>query len=328
VQSIAGPKKGRNLIMCFDGTGNEYGVSRTNVIRVCEIVARNDEHQLLFYAPGVGTGGLDYEESANISMDRWTGSGIDKDLEEGYRFLMQVYQPGDKIFLFGFSRGAFTARSLAGMLYRCGLLHSYLGNLVEYASKIYLKGNADYHAGLKSMFARECPVHFIGVWDSVEALSGNEEDKFHDYMLNSGIKYGYHALSIDEKRKKLTPCLWDEKRIQPGQMVEQVWFAGVHADVGGGYDEQELSEIPLRWILDKAHQCGLRLDEQAFRAIRGNPLGMQHESCRGFWRALGTQQRKIAPRSKVHHSVKQRMAHKPLEYTPYARLPKTIKWVD
>ena len=312
--------------MCFDGTGNEYGVSKTNIIQVCELASRS-KNQLIFYAPGVGTGGMDYEESANMSLDRWTGSGLEQDLQEGYRFLMQVYRPGDKIYLFGFSRGAFTARSLAGMLYRCGLLQAHASNLVEYVSKIYHKGDATSHAGFKSLFSRECPVYFIGVWDAVEALSGAEDDKFHDYKLNENIRYGYHALALDEKRKKLIPCLWEETHAQPGQTIEQVWFAGVHADVGGGYaDDCGLSNIALRWLLKKAQRCGLKLNKQAFANIRGNPLSAQHESYVGFWRALGTHKRPVAEGSKIHKSVKERIGK--IDYQPTTALPKKIKWVD
>lgn len=319
-------RAGRNIIMCFDGTGDEYGRTKTNVMRVCEL-AIQDERQIIFYAPGVGTGGMDYEENANLSLDRWTGAGLDKDLQEGYRFLMDIYQPKDRIYLFGFSRGAFTARCLAGMLYRCGLLHSHLSNLVEYASKIYHKNDRRIHTGFKTIFGRECPVYFIGVWDTVEALSGDEADKFYDYKLNKNIRYAYHAIAIDEKRKKLKPCLWQDQHISSGQIVEQVWFAGVHADVGGGYLETRLSNIALRWILNKAQQCGLRLNNSMFKAMHADPLCEQHESYKQFWRALGIYKRKLPSGAKVHDSVRIRMKHS--AYQPEGQFPNQndVRWV-
>ena len=314
----------KNIIICCDGTGNEYGVNKTNVVRTCEI-AENNDSQLVYYDPGVGTGGLEYAESKQDTLDQATGGGLQKNVEDAYRYLMKVYQPGDHVYLFGFSRGAFTARSLAGMLSHCGLLRFGLDNLVEYASKLYNQDD-DSAEGFKADFCRPCPVHFVGVWDTVESLAGDASDKFHDYRLNPEIKHAYHAVALDEKRKKFPPCMWDETNISEGQTMEQVWFAGVHSDVGGWYEERGLSDIALRWMLKKAEQCGMQLDSQKFAEVKGNPSGKMHKSYTLKWKILGTHKRKVPPGGKVHKSVKERMEK--TGYTPVEPLPDDVKWVE
>ena len=314
----------KNIIICCDGTGNEYGVNKTNVVRTCEI-ATNDDSQLVYYDPGVGTGGLEYEESKQDIIDKATGDGLQKNVEDAYRYLMKVYEPNDKVYLFGFSRGAFTARSLAGMLSHCGLLRFGLDNLVEYASKLY-NHDDDMVTGFKEDFCRPCPVHFIGVWDTVESLAGDASDKFHDYRLNPEIKYAYHAVAIDEMRKKFPPCMWDETNISKGQTMEQVWFAGVHSDVGGWYPERGLSDIALRWMLEKAKPCGMKLDQKKFDEVKGDFAGKQHKSYTGFWKAMGTHKRQVPPGGKVHKSVEERMEK--TGYKPVKPLPDDVVWVD
>ncbi len=315
-------KTGKNIILCCDGTGNEYGVNKTNVVRTCEI-AVCDDSQLVYYDPGVGTGGT----SLTDTKDQATGGGVQQNIEDGYRFLMNNYKEGDKIFIFGFSRGAFTARSLAGMLARCGLLRPYLGNLVKYASEIYNNDDDDLDEGFKETFSRTCPVHFVGVWDTVESLAGDASDKFHDDRLNPEIKNAYHAVSLDEKREKFPPSLWNEKNISEGQTMEQVWFAGVHSDVGGWYKEHGLSDIALKWMLTHAETKGMNLDAEKFNMVVGNPLGKQHKSHTGvIWRIMGTKERKLPLGAKVHKSVKERMEGS--DYQPVAHLHGDTEWSD
>ena len=161
----------KNIIVCCDGTGNEYGTNNTNVV-IAYALAEESAQQCRYYDPGVGTGGWVYEEDAGTlraAMDQATGHGLRKNVEDAYRFLMQAYEDDDRVYLFGFSRGAFTVRSLAGMLHRCGLLRPTAANLVEYASKLYHQedgdnGGEEVDAGFRATFARPCPVHFIGVW--------------------------------------------------------------------------------------------------------------------------------------------------------------------
>jgi uncharacterized protein (DUF2235 family) len=202
-----------NIVICCDGTGNEYGKNNTNVVNIFSLTKRTSS-QTTFYDPGVGTGGWEYEEESGFlkaKSDLATGHGLQKNVLDAYRYLMSHYQEGDKIFLFGFSRGAFTVRSLGGMLHKCGLLEPGSDNLVEYASKIYnTKGNQSIASGFKDTFSRSCPVYFIGVWDTVESLIMNAGKKFHDTCLNSEVSFGYQAISIDEKRKDFSICMWNE----------------------------------------------------------------------------------------------------------------------
>ena len=319
--------KEKNIVICCDGTGNEYGANKTNVVRTCE-VAVADASQFVFYDPGVGTGGWEYDEEGGLKAkaDKATGSGLQKNVEDAYRFLMQAYQPGDRVFLFGFSRGAFTARSLGGMLFRCGLLRPGLDNLVKQASEVYNRKGDGLDAGFKATFARSCPVHFVGVWDTVESLALNANRKFHDTRLNPEIANAYHAVALDEVRKDFPPCLWDEKNISPGQVMEQVWFSGVHSDVGGWYDERGLSDIALRWMLEKARKCGMRLQKEEFAKIKGDPLGELHDSHTGLWNFRGKHKRQVPPGGKVHKSVKERMEG--MCYEPVKPLPNNAQFVE
>lgn len=320
----------KNIVVGSDGTGNEYGKNNTNVVELYS-VTDNDARQIAFYDPGVGTGSWEYEESTGdlkSKSDQATGNGLMKNVEDAYRFLMEVYEPGDRLYLFGFSRGAFTVRSLAGMLHKVGLLRRSSENLLEYASKIYnTKDNDEIAAGFKRIFANPCPVHFIGVWDTVESLVMNAGKKFHDHILHPDIKFGYQALSIDEVRKDFPPSLWNPANVRTGQTIEQVWFAGVHSDVGGWYDERGLSNIALNWMLSKATACGLLVDEQQAARFVENAHDKLHKSYSGFWRFRGSRKRKIPEGSLIHRSVIERMENPDNRYKP-KNLPERYKIVD
>ncbi len=318
----------KNIIICCDGTGNEYGKNNTNVVETYALALKNNT-QTVYYDPGVGTGGWEYDDSTGglaAKSDSATGHGLQKNVLDAYQFLMECYETGDKVYLFGFSRGAFTARSLAGMLHKCGLLRSDNDNMVEYASKMYnSKNNAKTAEGFKATFSRPCPVHFIGVWDTVKSLVLNANKKFHDATLNAEVSFGYHAMSIDEKRKDFPECLWDESALADGQTIEQVWFAGVHADVGGWYKERGLANISLQWMLKKALACGMQIDSNKLGDFIEDPLDKQHEEYKGFWRFRGSHIRKISDASLVHISVKNRMDNNP-KYKP-KNLPKNPNFV-
>jgi len=320
----------KNIVICCDGTGNEYGKNNTNVVELYS-VARNCAEQITFYDPGVGTGGWEYEESTGelrSKSDQATGFGLMNNVLDAYRFLMGAYAPGDRVYLFGFSRGAFTVRSLAGMLHKVGLLRQGNDNLVEYAAKLYnTTDNSDIAAGFRRTFTVPCPVYFIGVWDTVESLVLNAGKKFHDTTLHPDIKFGYQALAIDEVRRDFPPCLWNPANIATGQIIEQVWFAGVHADVGGWYDERGLSNIALNWMLAKARACGLLLDEQGTGRFQGDAHAKLHKSYSGFWRFRGRRVRKIPPGSHVHRSVVKRMERAANRYRP-KNLPESYTLVD
>ena len=319
----------KNVVICCDGTGNEYGENNTNVVETYAL-SKKDEAQIAFYDPGVGTGGWEYSESTgNIRAlnDQATGKGLQKNVNDAYSYLMETYEEGDRIFLFGFSRGAFTARSLAGMLYKCGLLRPDNDNLLEYAAKLYnTEDNADIARGFKATFARKCPVHFVGVWDTVSSLVMNAGKRWHNSSLNPEASFGYHALAIDEKRKNFPPSLWDESDLAQNQIIEQVWFAGVHSDVGGWYDERGLSNIALHWLLNRAKKCGLKLNTNALNKLEKNPHDVMHNSHTGLWKIMGTYKRQIPEGAKIHESVfirKKRISNK---YKP-PNLPKNYELV-
>ncbi len=300
----------KRIVICCDGTGNEYGQNNTNVVETYALVEKN-ESQYAYYDPGVGTGGWEYNEvTGNLRAisDKATGVGLQRNVEDAYRYLMGCYESGDQIYLFGFSRGAFTVRSLAGMLYKCGLLTAGHENLIEYASKIYnTHGNDDIAKGFRDTFCQRCPIQFIGVWDTVESLALNAGKKWHDASLNPDVSYGYHALSIDEERCDFQPALWDETNTHKGQVIQQVWFAGVHSDVGGWYDERGLSNIALHWILEKSVACGLKINQSALSTRKPDPDGQMHQSFTGLWKIRGTCKRKIPEGALIHNSVFERI---------------------
>ncbi len=319
----------KNIVICCDGTGNEFGRNNTNVVLTYMLVEK-EERQVAYYDPGVGTGGWEYEEDGmglRAKGDQATGRGLQRNVEDAYRHLMRRYQPGDRVYLFGFSRGAFTVRSLAGMLHKCGLLWADADNLVEYAGRIYNSTNVDAVAQeFRAAFGRPCPVHFIGVWDTVESLVMNAGKRFHDASLNPEVANGYHALAIDEVRRDFAPCLWDGRAID-GQTIEQVWFAGVHADIGGWYDERGLSNVTLHWMLEKASSLGLRVQRDKLAEHPPNPHDVAHESYDGFWKLRGREMRRIPPQARIHASVFERMERAAHQYRP-ANLPDECQRVE
>lgn len=335
----------KNIVICFDGAGSEYSKNITNVVKMYDLVDKNNvDEQIAFYHPGVATGGWEYDEDeVKAKADNATGNGLQNIVDKAYHYLMHRYNKGDKIYLFGYSRGAFTARSLAGMLQKCGLLRSDLDGMVEYASKMYnTENNKRVASGFKRTFSQPCLVEFIGVWDTVGSLALNAGKKFHDVSLNPDVKYGYHALSLDEVRKFFPPYLWS-----PRNNVEQVWFAGVHSNVGGWYDDTGLSDIALKWMATKAKKHGLSLNMKKFGKIKGNALAAQHDSQSSiFWKYMGSHIRAVPKNSKVHSSVKQRLGvdvqiladdgnRETKVYQPQATMkdgsafsPEKVQWVD
>lgn len=294
----------KRIVICCDGTWNRADQASdgepcpTNVVKLAYRVAKRDGaiRQVIYYAHGVGTGN---------SLDRLTGGafggGLEENIHDAYRFLVANYEKGDEIFLFGFSRGAFTARSIAGMVRNCGILKRQ--SVRHYADAIALYRDAtrhpdhDFSVDFRGRHS-ECgdqtvPIHFIGVWDTVGALgipvrglrrlTGGKHE-FHDTELSGSVRNAFHALAIDERRAPFTPTLWYEKP-KPGQTMEQRWFVGVHSDVGGGYPEPGLSDIALDWMLDRAATVGgLALEELAGYDLHPRPLLEPHRSRKGLYR--------------------------------------------
>jgi uncharacterized protein (DUF2235 family) len=224
-----------------------------------------------------------------------TGAGIDKNIKDIYTFLILNYEPGDEIYLFGFSRGAYTARSIGGLIRNCGILKPEYIELVDKAYELYrardeyTKPESDMMVGFRKQYAREevTPIKFIGVWDTVGSLGiplpwyrvlNMKRYQFHDVTLSSSVENAYHALAIDERRKLFAPALWklsETVKNNPDhpQQVEQRWFSGVHSNVGGGYADTGLSDLALKWLSAQAHKVGLCYDEKEYKQIKGNPWG-------------------------------------------------------
>jgi len=303
----------KNIIICSDGTGNTAIKGRgTNVFKLFEAVDlhshRVDPHpevptQIAFYDDGVGTESFKPLKLLGGAV----GWGLSRNVMQLYRELARVYDHGDNIYLFGFSRGAFTVRTLAGMIVHCGVLRGLeLGTthkLREAVSQTYKAYRAEYQSYLTRLVRRKpgrpnrkaaveklhgelpfhlnVPIRFIGVWDTVDAVGmpfalGEfvnrvvYQFKFSTRDLNGQVKCGCQALAIDEERTSFAPVLWDERRRNPEQMVEQVWFAGVHSNVGGGYPKQGMSLVALDWMLRRAMECGLRVQPLDLELIKGH----------------------------------------------------------
>ncbi len=319
----------KNIVICCDGTNAKYGSNNTNVVRLHEFLCK-DPGQIAFYDPGVGTFsfmGRNFGRRTGRALGAILGKGLQINIEEAYKYLMDYYDPGDKVFLFGFSRGAYTVRALAGMLHKCGLLQKGSNNLIPYASQIYnKKSNPKEAKGFKRNFSRECKPHFIGVWDTVESVGWGVwvstwgwalgRRRFFNNRLNPDVKNGYHAVSVDEKRRHFRVTLWDERQVPDYQTIEQVWFPGFHSDVGGQNSCPGIPDITLGWMLRKAEEKKLRLSKGWEDCLRPDPSGEIKQSWRGFWRLIPPKKR-IPPKcAKIHESVFQRRDDDNNSYDP------------
>lgn len=308
----------KNIVVCCDGTCNQFGAVNTNVVRLFQSIERNSSEQVAFYDPGVGTFAARFLSfNAGKFFGKFLGAafgyGVKTNMETCYRFLMDIYEEGDRVYIFGFSRGAYTARSLAAMLDKCGLLYRHHQNMIPYMSRLYFgKKPAKEVADFKETYCREYNPYFVGVWDTVGSLGWFYATRqFVNNKLCPRVKYAYQAFSIDEKRRNFMPTPWDESALAPDQVVGQVWFAGVHSDVGGGYPDHSLADIPFRWVADHAKAHGVRFQEGSPENVVGDPLGKIHKSYKGGWRLLGSRQRKVPDNAQINPSVQERMEYDP-----------------
>lgn len=282
---------GRKLAVFLDGTWDQ-AAGNTNVWRLKSLCRSDPESgQLIFYSAGVGTSA---GESIRGGM---FGFGIDEVLTEAYQWLIETYLTGDEIFIFGFSRGAFAARSLAGLISRCGLLKLGAPLSISQLYARYRRGNAaltihqltaanaaapvDNEERWLVRYSLPVPVKFTGVWDTVGAVATNNamhlltggDHSFLDVNLRKSLQNVFHALAIDENRKVFDATLLSQyvegtdpaaPYASPREMgsVEQRWFAGSHGNVGGGSYDDLLAQLPLRWLMAKAEQHGLVFRQQ------------------------------------------------------------------
>lgn len=283
----------KRLLCFFDGTWNKPDgkADLTNVVKLARVAlgtAPDGTAQVTRYVEGIGTDPGDSEREA--FLEGAIGVGIDRRILCGYRFLAERYEPGDEVYLFGFSRGAFQARSLGGLIGLVGLLPDKPG-LIDAAWEYYQRHAASPDparlAELRAQGHGSVRIRCLGVWDTVGNLglpfigSGglNSGYDFHDTELAPHIDVGLHALALDEPRGPFSPSLWTRKRgatLPPGQVIEQVWFAGSHANVGGGFPDSALSDIALLWMAERAMATtGVAFDLDRLKAAtRPDPAGL------------------------------------------------------
>jgi uncharacterized protein (DUF2235 family) len=328
----------KNIVICSDGTGNEVGTNSSNVLKLFRVLDKN-EQQRVYYHPGVGTIGLQstwgrLKQEARGVLGVATGAGLDEDVLSGYRFLCRSYQDGDRVFLFGFSRGAYTVRALAAFVHVMGLLPLDQLDLAGSAFSSYKTASSDAQRSdgtpddskLKEAWhfrqiagGRPIGVEFIGVWDTVASVIVPRQDNFWFDMqtlrftrTNNSVRTFRQAISIDERRRMFRLNRWiDPQKFRSDpfdaatavdQDIRQVWFAGVHSDVGGGYPETEsgLSKFPLAWMIEQARAAGLVMDQAEINHlvwgwpqagsdhvyVAPDAAAELHESLTGLWHIL------------------------------------------
>jgi hypothetical protein len=338
----------KRLILCNDGTWNtpvqeENGIpAPTNVVKLYHAVAARDENgieQRTYYHPGLGADGGLIDSIVGGAF----GEGIDNHLRSAYHWLGTNYVPGDDIFIYGFSRGAFTARSLGGLIGR-GLLDLRGLSSKEAWSRVYAAYDA-YRREDRPPPAKWAkpdwaffdstggtPIRFLGVWDTVGAL-GIPDDleilnlfddknkwRFHDTTLGQHVATARHAMAMDEIRASFTVTRWENA--DSHRDAREVWFPGVHSDVGGGYSNTELSDGALRWMLEESKTAGLRFRPGVLDLIRPNSLGALHNSYKGIFEKLRSRPRAMealisANKILFHSSAWERQTVSPIAYAAY-----------
>ena len=304
----------KNIIICCDGTSNDFGERPSNVVHLFTALDKNPEKQIVYYDPGVGTPST-YDAFNPITkklkyiLGQAFGYGLSSNIMEAYKFLMEYYEEGDRLFFFGFSRGAYTVRALAGFIDVCGLLHANCGNLIPEAMRIYWnpkfskypkdsKGKPlddSISRKFKKTFSRTIKIHFLGLWDTVSSVGWVWDPiTLQSTKNNKSVINVRHAISIDERRAFFRQNTWGKPKKEI-QDVKQVWFAGVHSDVGGSYapEKSGLSNIALEWMLVEARKKGahinldkakelirLKINDQAIDDLHLQPL---NKSLSGMW---------------------------------------------
>lgn len=315
----------KRLVVCCDGTWNTPDQlsggqpAPTNVVKLALAVAATDGAglaQRTYYHSGVGT-----RQGQRLRGGAF-GLGLAADVRDAYAFLVANYEPGDELFFLGFSRGAYTARSTAGFVRNAGILRPEHAAKLPDAYALYRNRTA-HPRGIEAQlfrqsFSFETRIRFIGVWDTVGALGiplnglrflnfVNRGTQFHDTDLSTTVDAAYQALAVDEHRKAFRPAVWNKQPSSTPQHVEQVWFTGVHCDVGGGYADHSLADVPLLWMVAKAVDNGLAIDHDVLAAgpfagrpdgpdpgePRPDPLGKRHESRTSFYKAVRSYSRPI-----------------------------------
>jgi uncharacterized protein (DUF2235 family) len=316
----------KRIVICADGTWNrpEKNLEKdvpTNVLRLARAIkplARDGVPQQVFYDWGIGS----YHDRLSAGA---TGRGLHKNIMDDYRYIVQNYAPGDEIFLFGFSRGAYTIRSLCGMINNCGIVKRPEARLIQSAFEHYKRSSAPFKpSGPRSIAFRRTHSHasrtikFAGVWDTVGAMGIplsflgflEDKDEFYDTEIGSNVSIARHALAIDELRRDFEPTVWNPK---PSVDMRQVWFVGAHSDIGGSHnpdpDGSLLSDLSLDWMTRQAGAAGLTFEPFLRQRLRGKATATLHPSRRKYYRLKKKFFRQIDHGKGpvlIHRSVKER----------------------
>jgi len=265
----------KNIVIFSDGTGQIGGEgTNTNIYKLFNLIEDRTEKQIAYYDPGIGT---DWKKITGSIA----GRGFAQNILDCYQFIFENFKKDDKIYLFGFSRGAATVRSLSAFINLFGILPKSRWDIIEQAFDIYKNTEKEddvikeAKAFIRNHHTMKCEIEFIGVWDTVAALGAHVKwlsevldilfpHRFHSFKLCENVKFARHALSIDEKRKAFHPKIWlpiDGKH--KNERMKQVWFSGVHTDVGGGYSEDDLSNISLKWMIKESKAKGLLFKDES-----------------------------------------------------------------
>jgi uncharacterized protein (DUF2235 family) len=314
------PKK---IVLCCDGTNNEFGDSNTNVVKLYGALRHDTPQQIACYHPGLGSMGA--PSALTPLAKEWTkffgftfGYGLSQHLIDLYVYLMRNYEPGDHLYIFGFSRGAYTARAICSMLHVFGLIRAGQTVLIPYAIRLLKKYGVGDNRGIadrfRQMFSSQyVKPHFVGVWDTVSSVGALHNPLTLPFSAyNPDINIGRHAISIDERRAFFRTNLWTPDA-KSAENIKQVWFAGVHSDVGGGFPEPDsgLSKIALEWMLSEAHKAGLLLDPAKVDYILGrtnapgiakpDPTAAMHHSPRWWMFMEVIPRRRWDPATRAYH---------------------------
>ncbi len=327
----------KSIVLCADGTWNTpHGDSPTTTdtnVRKLYCALSNAPSQLKYYDSGVGTDGTPLDHLTGGAM----GEGLFQKVQDCYQFLSDVYDPGDRIFLFGFSRGAFTARSIAGMIAGFGVPTINLDNMTTkrifdvYREPDPVKKTA-LKAGLQTAYGMQpVTVQMVGVWDTVGSLGipgiffnllNQKKYGFLDTALHPSIIHAYHAVSIDERRAQFKPTLWtntDGTDRPNDEQVQQVWFPGGHCDVGGSYIESQLSDIALSWMMQKAKENGLLFSAADEATYLTPPATDASGPAHDEWKLVpwGIPEHRTAPAiAAMSNTVQMRLDDPATEYAP------------
>jgi len=327
------------IAFCADGTWADPGTN-TNVIKLYNAIAQTPGAQIKNYDAGVGADGLPLEQA----VDGAFGVGLFQKIQDGYHFFAANYEADDELFIFGFSRGAYTARSLAGMIAICGLpTKNPDAHLVETAFSAYRCTDPNQRAALlQSLDAAygmyDAKIKMVGVWDTVGSLGipaifGKVDPVafgFLDTTLHPDVSNAYHAVAIDEKRVQFQATLW-RPPFAEGRAVEQVYFSGCHGDVGGGNDPASqddgtlLSDITLGWMMGHARDLGLKIDDGVWSKYSSLGAHYALDKINETWKVIFFfwKHREIAPDAHIGNSAAIRVAHVPGYHPPNLKYAST-----